>query len=380
VGKKLALYLLGCCAASAAETTQVPRYQQGIYISLEGAGDLGSPSYAISLLDNPAVSGMTVQHLRWVDLNPNPPTSNQLPAPADCSNLPTYAGSDPYDWSYPDAAFCAVEAWNKANPKATPKGIKFVPTPGYFSPQWVLDEINTQTCKAQFTFEPQPYYIQEGDSPPASLLPPYPSSMSSCDLTYFFDWEAGTSTSNGVTYDLWQPLPMPWDSTYKSAWQTFLTAFNARYGQSPAFVGIAVAGPTSSSTEMIMPGYLGSDSVGRTNWRALLSAHYSNPAYQDSDQAYIDEWEAAIDMYGEIFSDIMLVVTTANPGFPNFVIGGGGVTGPSGTAEFCGDPTQQRLDVLCGAIHDPLLPRGIVGRGPQRQGHANERTVQLYCL
>ena len=41
------------------------------------------------------------------------------------------------------------------------------------------------------------------------------------------------------------------------------------------------------------------------------------PAYQKTNQAFIDEWENAIDLYGQIFSGITLVATTDN-GFPNF--------------------------------------------------------------
>ena len=40
-------------------------------------------------------------------------------------------------------------------------------------------------------------------------------------------------------------------------------------------------------------------------------------AYQNSDQAFIDEWDAAIDMFGQIFSGVTLVATTGN-GLPNF--------------------------------------------------------------
>src|SRR3984957_16114241 len=48
-------------------------------------------------------------------------------------------------------------------------------------------------------------------------------------------------------------LPLPWNPVYKNAWQTFLTALAARYGPNPAFVSIAVAGPTAASAEMIVP-------------------------------------------------------------------------------------------------------------------------------
>jgi hypothetical protein len=336
---QLVIGLLGCCTASQGQNSTVPRYPKGIYVAV-GPNDVSS---LVSLLDNAAVSGLSVHGLLWTNLNPNPPISNPLPSPVDCSNVPTYNGSDPYNWTYTDAAFCAVDAWNKAHPQGVPKGIRFDPAPGYWTPQWVLDQINKETCNGQFVFEVQPYYIQSGESPPASLLPPYPASLSTsssrstCDLAYFLNWEDGGPTKNGVAYNWWMPLPMPWDSIYKSAWQAFLLAFNARYGQSPALVGIAVAGPTSSSTEVLLPGDIDNDPTGRANWRTLLASQYSSPAYHNSDQAFIDEWEAAIDAYAKIFSGIALIVTLANPGFPNFVIGG--LTGPSGSTGLCGDAT-----------------------------------------
>ena len=48
-------------------------------------------------------------------------------------------------------------------------------------------------------------------------------------------------------------FPLPWNPSYKSAWRTFLTAFAARYASNPAFVSIAVAGPTAASAEIILP-------------------------------------------------------------------------------------------------------------------------------
>jgi hypothetical protein len=51
-------------------------------------------------------------------------------------------------------------------------------------------------------------------------------------------------------------------------------------------------------------------------WDKLLAYQYSNPAYQESDQAFIDEWKNAIDMYGTTFSGITLIVN-AGAGLPD---------------------------------------------------------------
>jgi hypothetical protein len=112
-------------------------------------------------------------------------------------------------------------------------------------------------------------------------------------------------------------LPLPWNTFYKSSWQTFLTALIARYGSNPAFVSIAVAGPTASSDEMIVSDnsnsnnpqtQFGSPIAPNEMWKKLFAFHYPGmAAYQSSDQAFIDEWDNAIDMYGEIFSGVTLV-------------------------------------------------------------------------
>ncbi len=48
-------------------------------------------------------------------------------------------------------------------------------------------------------------------------------------------------------------------------------------------------------------------------WLKLLAfADPGKPLYQRSDQAFIDEWKAAIDMYEKIFSRVTLVVTTGS--------------------------------------------------------------------
>ena len=121
-------------------------------------------------------------------------------------------------------------------------------------------------------------------------------------------------------------LPLPWNSTYKSAWRTFPTALSARYLSNPASVSIAVAGPTAASSEMIMPNdanttnpqtQFGTPIAPNGMWRLLLALQYPGmAAYQNTDQAFIDEWNAAIDMYGQVFSGVTLVATTGG-GLPN---------------------------------------------------------------
>ena len=71
-------------------------------------------------------------------------------------------------------------------------------------------------------------------------------------------------------------------------------------------------------------------------WLKLLAFHYPSKAmYQNSDQAFIDEWDAAIDMYGQIFSNVTLVATTGS-GLPN--LNKTGFTIPSGFSTDCNKP------------------------------------------
>jgi hypothetical protein len=244
------------------------------------------------LLNNPAVAGLTLQ-VHWDTLNPN--------APAD---------ANPYFWDYVDDAFASVAQWNLANPYApmpNPKTIQLIVTPGFNSPQWVRDQLTS--CDGLFA------------SPPVAP-------GSACGLATFTAFtESGDSDQ----------LPMPWNATYQSDWKTFLTALAARYGTNSSLVSIAVAGPTAASAEMLLPNgdeanqtqFSGGAISPNSMWDQLLANFYgsSMPAYLMSDQAFIDAWDAAIDMYGAAFSGITLVVTTGD-GLPNLSKSGFTTPGP----------------------------------------------------
>ena len=288
----LALSLL-ILAVACAQTT--PRRPRGVYAVVnvedqinqqEKANPSISPAqldaffntFYQDLLSNPAISGLTLQ-VHWDTLNPNPPSA-----------------ANAYNWNSVDDAFAQAAAWNTANPTGAPKTVQLIVTPGFQSPQWVLNQLTL--CDGIFQFPAQP-------------------TSSACGKVTFQGYtEGGDSTE----------LPLPWNSTYKSAWQTFLTALAARYNSNPAFVSIAVAGPTGSSAEMILPNDGNSDNpqtqfgipiAPAAMWRQLLVLEYpSMAAYQNTDQAFIDAWDAAIDMYGQVFSGITLVATTGN-GLPN---------------------------------------------------------------
>ncbi len=249
------------------------------------------------LFSNPAISGLTLQ-VHWDTLNPNPP-----------------GGANAYDWSTVDDAFNQAAAWNAQNPAKAPKNIQLIVTPGFQTPQWMLSQI--PSCDGLFQ---------------TPVVTP-PSTCGKATFTGFS--EAGDGTE----------LPLPWNPAYKSAWRTFLTALEAQYGKNPLFASIAVAGPTAASAEMIVPNDANSDNpqtqLGAAispnqMWIQLLAFHYAGQtAYLKTDQAFIDEWNNAIDMYGQVFSGITLVATTGD-GLPNFA--GATVTVPSGFSPDCDSP------------------------------------------
>jgi uncharacterized protein (TIGR03437 family) len=145
-------------------------------------------------------------------------------------------------------------------------------------------------------------------------------------------------------------LPLPWNPLYKTSWNQFLTALAARYGSNAAFVSIAVAGPTASSAEMTTasndtaPAQTQFGGIQPNDmWSKLLAFHYAGmAAYQNTDQAFIDEWENAIDLYGQVFSGLTLVATTGG-GLPRF-----GKTGFTIPAALSADCPDLRMD--CAAV------------------------------
>ena len=258
-----------------------------------------------ALLGNPAVSGLTLQ-VHWDTLNPNPPDP-----PANTLT---------YDWTVVDLAFAAADNWNIQNPSGVPKTIQLIAEPGFQSPQWVRDKIQF-SCDALF----------DNSTPP-----------SDCGMVTF-DGYSEEHDSN--------VLPLPWNAVYKGAWRTFLEALAARYGSRSTFVSIAVAGPTAATAEMSLPStdntkeqkqFSGGNISPDKMWLQLLRFHYTPPSYQGTDLAFIDEWEAAIDMYGQVFSGLTLVATT-DSGLPSF--SDGSPTAPGFGAD-CSTPTT----MACAAV------------------------------
>lgn len=207
------------------------------------------------LLLNPAISGLTVG-AHWDNI--------QLSGTI-------------YDWSYLDDAFDAAVAGRKT--------IQLIITPGVDAPQWLLAGI--PSCDGLFhqvTVQPD------------------------CGTVTFEGFPEEQRADGNV-------LPLSWNSVYQNAWNDFLTHLNARYGSNPAFVAIAVAGPVAASDEIILPTNV-NDSAAQPSglsvndtWAALIQHSFPGTAsYQGSDQVFIDQWKAAIDMYESVFSGVTLFI------------------------------------------------------------------------
>jgi len=150
--------------------------------------------------------------IRWRDLEPLP-------------NQP--------DWSKLDQLFAAAESSHK--------WVQLLLFPGFFSPPWALEGVQTETFPIQY----------------------------------------------GPGKGSVERLPMPWDRIYLTRWFDFLKLLSARYGKSPAFRVIAASGPTSVSAEYTLP----SNPEDVRKWIALSYTPHR----------YLEAWREVLRFYGATF-------------------------------------------------------------------------------
>jgi hypothetical protein len=252
------------------------RFVPGDCIS-EGSGSDECISNSIAnLCSNRAISGIAA-FVQW----------DQISQTIGPTNSPVGTNQ----WNVLDDIFGAVEQYNLSNPTNPPKTIQLGLIPGFDTPQWVLN--NVSNCDPIFTNG-----VVDTNAVPTN-----------CGCATFLSGEGPN-----VVYKN-KPLPLPWNPFYTNAYAAFVQCVAQRYGANPLLVSVAVAGPTSDSTEMILP----NEKNNPTNywkWNPLFSLTFPTN-YQNSDQAFIEAWERAIDVYGQAFSNVTLAVTTGN-GLPNF--------------------------------------------------------------
>lgn len=137
------------------------------------------------------------------------------------------------DWSKLDALFAAAES--------SKKWVQLCIYPGFFSPAWALEGVQTEEFAAQY------------------------------------------GPGKGTVMQ----LPMPWDTVYLNRWSEFLKQLSERYGQSPAFRIVAADGPTSVSEEMTLP----QSPQDMKKWK--------NDGYTSS--KYIAAWQQVLHVYTDDF-------------------------------------------------------------------------------
>jgi hypothetical protein len=225
---------LGCAppARAGAETVQCARGGNALPngpVVLLPSGEKNYRSMKLQLLSNPSMSGVAVQ-VNWSDIE---------------------ASEDKPDWSQLDALFAAAAA--------AKKWVHLIMFPGFFSPPWALEGVQTDL-----------FEIQYGPG-------------------------KGTSAK----------LPMPWDRVYLGRWFAFMKLLSARYGGLPAFRMIAAAGPTSVSVEMTLP----NSPAAHRQWMADGYA----PA------RYLSAWDDTFHFYAETFRN--QCISLSAPGLP--ILGAG---------------------------------------------------------
>ena len=224
-----------CCALPAragAETVQCALGGNALPngpVVLLPSGEKNYRSMKLQLLSNPSMSGVAVQ-VNWSDIE---------------------ASEDKPDWSQLDALFAAAAAGKK--------WVHLIMFPGFFSPPWALEGVQTDL-----------FEIQYGPG-------------------------KGTSAK----------LPMPWDRMYLGRWFAFMKLLSARYGGLPAFRMIAAAGPTSVSVEMTLP----NSPAAHRQWMADGYA----PA------RYLSAWDDTFHFYAETFPN--QCISLSAPGLP--ILGAG---------------------------------------------------------
>jgi hypothetical protein len=319
-------------AASQAETAAYPG---GLPAYPNPAADAILVKYFFTLMDNSSTSGLAAE-VHWSFLNPGDPGSDPFRQPPGA-----------YIWNSLDDVFIAVDLWNSTHPDLPPKTIQLLPDAGFNSPGWVFSDIDNSVCGSRADCT--------GAGSCDGLFMATPEAVSrQCGYTTLFFRTEGNPVEQ-------LPLPLPWNSVYKRDWWAFLFALNQRIQQEPsnsAFVSISMAGPTASSTEMTLPNANPIDqgsytcTVGAnqylslmetltgppgnrspvcpltnpgfevsTAWNLLFQNYFGvDPQYQNTDLPFIEEWDATIDAYGQIFHGVTLVLTPNDDPLPTFPV------------------------------------------------------------
>ena len=251
---------------------------------VEHADDNAKRAYIVIqltlLLSNRALSGITAG-VDWSTIEQKKPPGGQTTP--QCPNC---------DWTVLDAVF---EAANKV-PGRT---VQLIVTPGFNSPNWLKQEL--MPCDGIFV---------------APKIKPETSwDCGSAQFINFPEQQRSNKDPHSDTYT----LPLPWSSTYQTAWGAFLAALNTHVQDQTKLVAIAIAGPVAGSDEMILPttandfkGVHSTTQVGGNpsdqGWQMLIKNYDRGGAnYPPTlDQIFIDAWTVAIKKYETTFSGLTI--------------------------------------------------------------------------
>jgi hypothetical protein len=316
-------------SAPASDMPSSIRRPRGIYavVVLDASRAASAKADLDALANNPAVSGLAIR-MFWSSLQP---------------------AKDRYDFSQLDAAFASAAAAHKT--------VQLILVPGFGTPAWVLSEIpscdDRLTASADGGGKEGKHAARaeaasddsggggrghhkgaaggghEGKHADASVdngRHEEASNKPNCGKVTF-------EVSEGRAHGDKQELPLPWNPVYKRYWKAFLTEVATRYGPRETFVSIALAGPTAESVEIILP--RSDEQIER--WAQLLELFYRNPSYHRSDKAFVDEWDAATTVYGEVFRNITIVLTRGS-GLLNFTKGQSSAAQESIVSSFAAHP------------------------------------------
>jgi hypothetical protein len=231
------------------------------------------------VLHNEAISGLTIG-LYWNTLSQTDTACGSI----ECNS---FGG---YDWSWLDDVFAV------AGPQGRP--VQLLLTAGFASPQWVLHQLIP--CDTLFT---------TGSAP------------KDCASLKFSKYPGQPHTAGAVL-----PLPWPSSSNYTSfylyQWTKFLGDLKNHVLQSKyaaSLVAISLAGPTSASSEIIMPttadhaqlaGKASGESVDDA-WNKVIANAVGTVFAQDeqnTDQPFIDAWTQTFQAYTKTFGGLTLIL------------------------------------------------------------------------
>jgi len=147
-----------------------------------------------------------------------------------------------YDWTYLDRMF------EKAN--RNDKLIHLMVAPGFYSPKWVLDKVETRKFK-----------VPGGEAPLKGQI---------------------------------RRLPLPWDRKYLALRFAFVDKLAKRYGSNPALSLVAVTGPNGHNGEVNLPD---SRKANIDNWMELADGSEENLK-----EKMIGAYNKTIDHFHKVFA------------------------------------------------------------------------------